>query len=232
MATPEAPRLDARLAAAAQLVKPGAAVADIGCDHGKLAIFLALTGRAKRVIAADLRAGPLQTAAANCRRYGCEGAVELRLGDGLSVLAPGEADTLVLAGVSAKTTIDILSAAPWVKTPGMRLVCVPATKAPVLRRWLWEQGFDIEEERLALAAGRWYAAIGAAYSGDERRPGWEECLFGRWRRLPGAAGYQAQLAQKLEKALRGFEPGSPEWREAAALADQLRRPQGAKHGES
>ena len=207
-------------------------MADIGCDHGKLAIFLALTGRAKRVIAADLRAGPLQTAAANCRLYGCEGAVELRLGDGLSVLAPGEADTLVLAGVSAKTTIDILSAAPWVKTPGMRLVCVPATKAPVLRRWLWEQGFDIEEERLALAAGRWYAAIGAAYTGDERRPGWEECLFGRWRRLPGAAGYQAQLAQKLEKALRGFEPGSPEWREAAALADQLRRPQGAEHGES
>ena len=112
MATPEAPRLDARLAAAAQLVKPGAAVADIGCDHGKLAIFLALTGRAERVIAADLRSGPLQTAAENCRRYGCEEAVELRLGDGLTVLAPGEADTILLAGVSAKTTIDILAAAP------------------------------------------------------------------------------------------------------------------------
>ena len=232
MATPEAPRLDARLAAAAQLVKPGAAVADIGCDHGKLAIFLALTGRAKRVIAADLRAGPLQTAAANCRRYGCEGAVELRLGDGLSVLAPGEADTLVLAGVSAKTTIDILSAAPWVKTPGMRLVCVPATKAPVLRRWLWEQGFDIEEERLALAAGRWYAAIGAVYTGETRRADWTECMFGRWRQLPGAEGYQAQLAQKVEKVLRGLEPGSPEWKEAAALNEQLRRPQGAEHGES
>ena len=34
-------------------MKPGAAVADIGCDHGKLAIFLALTGRATRVIAAE-----------------------------------------------------------------------------------------------------------------------------------------------------------------------------------
>ena len=133
MATPEAPRLDERLAAAAQLVRPGAAVADIGCDHGKLAIFLAVSGRARRVIAADLRPGPLATAAANCRRYGCEERVELRLGDGLSVLSPGEADTLVLAGVSAGTTIDILSAAPWVKTPGMRLVCLPATKAPVLR---------------------------------------------------------------------------------------------------
>lgn len=231
MATPEAPRLDARLAAAARLVRPGAAVADIGCDHGKLAIALAVSGRARRVIAADLRPGPLQTAAENCRRCGCEGAVELRLGDGLSVLSPGEADTLVLAGISAKTTVDILAAAPWVKTPGMRLVCVPATKAPVLRRWLWEQGFDIEEERLALAAGRWYAAIGAVYTGEERRAGWQECLFGRWQDLPGAGGYRAQLAKKVDKVLRGLAPGSDEWKEAAALARELRRPQGAEHGE-
>ena len=232
MATPEAPRLDERLAAAAQLVRPGAAVADIGCDHGKLAIFLAVSGRARRVIAADLRPGPLATAAANCRRYGCEERVELRLGDGLSVLSPGEADTLVLAGVSAGTTIDILSAAPWVKTPGMRLVCLPATKAPVLRRWLWEQGFDIEQERLALAAGRWYTVIGAAYTGQRRQPTWEECLLGCWQGLPGAAGYAAQLAKKLEKVLRGLEPGGEEWKEAAALAERLRRPQGAEHGEN
>ena len=139
---------------------------------------------------------------------------------------------LVLAGVSAGTTIDILSAAPWVKTPGMRLVCLPATKAPVLRRWLWEQGFDIEQERLALAAGRWYTAIGAAYTGQRRQPTWEECLLGRWQGLPGAAGYAAQLAKKLEKVLRGLEPGGEEWKEAAALAERLRRPQGAEHGEN
>ena len=42
----------------------------------------------------------------------------------------------------------------------------------------------------------------------------------------------AQLAQKVEKVLRGLEPGSPEWKEAAALNEQLRRPQGAEHGES
>lgn len=221
MATAEAPRLDPRLAAAAALVRPGAAVADIGCDHGKLAIFLALTGRAKHVIAADLRPGPLQTAADNCRRYGCEDRVELRLGDGLSVLSPGEADTIVLAGISAKTTIDILAAAPWVKTPGLRLICLPATKAPVLRRWLWEQGFDIEEERLALAAGRWYAAISAVYTGEVRRPGWEACLLGRWEELPGAAGYKAQLAGKLTKVLRGLGPESPERELAESLARRL-----------
>ena len=35
------PTLDARLTAAAQLVRPGQPVADIGCDHGKLTAVLA-----------------------------------------------------------------------------------------------------------------------------------------------------------------------------------------------
>ena len=35
------PTLDARLAAAAELVRPGEPVADIGCDHGKLTAVLA-----------------------------------------------------------------------------------------------------------------------------------------------------------------------------------------------
>ena len=39
------PTLDARLTAAAQLVRPGQPVADIGCDHGKLTAVLAASGR-------------------------------------------------------------------------------------------------------------------------------------------------------------------------------------------
>ena len=91
----------------------------------------------------------------------------------------------------------------------------------MLRRWLWEQGFDIEEERLALAAGRWYAAISAVYTGEVRRPGWEACLLGRWEELPGAAGYKAQLAGKLTKVLRGLGPESPERELAESLARRL-----------
>ena len=53
------------------------------------------------------------------------------------------------------------------------------------------------------------------------------CFFCMW-----AAGYAAQLAKKLEKVLRGLEPGGEEWKEAAALAERLRRPQGAEHGEN
>ena len=42
------PTLDARLSAAAELVRPGEPVADIGCDHGKLTAVLAAKSEAKR----------------------------------------------------------------------------------------------------------------------------------------------------------------------------------------
>ena len=39
-------RLDARLAAVAELASGSATVCDVGCDHGKLACWLVETGRA------------------------------------------------------------------------------------------------------------------------------------------------------------------------------------------
>ena len=154
------PTLDARLSAAAELVCPGQPVADIGCDHGKLTAVLAASGKYPKVIGADLRPGPLAKAAQTLEYAGCKDRAELRLGDGLSVLSPGEVSTIVLAGVSAQTTWEIIEKAPWVSAPGgPRLVMVPATRHSDLRRWLWEHGFALAADRPVQAAGRWYAVM-------------------------------------------------------------------------
>ena len=91
------PTLDARLTAAAELVLPGKPVADIGCDHGKLTAVLAASGKYPRVIGADLRPGPLAKAEQTLEHAGCKDRVELRLGDGLSVLSAGEVGSFALA---------------------------------------------------------------------------------------------------------------------------------------
>ena len=133
------PTLDARLTAAAQLVRPGQPVADIGCDHGKLTAVLAASGKYPKVIGADLRPGPLAKAKQTLENAGCLDRAELRLGDGLSVLSAGEVGSIVLAGVSAQTTWEIIEKAPWVSAVGgPRLVMVPATRHSELRRWLWQ----------------------------------------------------------------------------------------------
>ena len=149
MATENVLHLDARLRAAAQLVRRGHRAADIGCDHGKLSAALVCSGRCPFVVAADLRPGPLSVARANMEAAGCADKVDLRLGNGLEVVRPGEAEDIIIAGMGAETICEILEAAPWVKDPAVRLVLVPATKHSVLRRWLCRQGFELKEEKLA-----------------------------------------------------------------------------------
>lgn len=212
------PTLDERLAAAAALARPGQAVADIGCDHGKLTAVLAASGLYPKVIGADLRPGPLAKAKQTLQNAHCEDRVELRLGDGLSVLSPGEVGTIVLAGVSAQTTQDILEAAPWVfALDGPRLVLVPATRHGHLRSWLARSGFALREDRPVQAAGRWYAVMAAEYTGEKREPALEECLYGRTRDWPGGEGYGALQRGRLRKYRLGVPDGTPLAEEIDAL---------------
>ena len=149
MHTCKVPQLDARLAAAYAFVRAGRVAADIGCDHGKLSAALAGSGRS----------GPLEKARVTCAPYGDK--VQFRLGSGLAVLAPGEAEDIIIAGMGAETIIEILGAAPWVFDARYNLVLVPATKHSILRRWLARRGFALRGETLCQAAGRWYAVMNA-----------------------------------------------------------------------
>ena len=212
------PTLDARLSAAAELVRPGEPVADIGCDHGKLTAVLAASGRYPKVIGADLRPGPLAKAEQTLEYAGCKDRAELRLGDGLSVLSPGEVSTIVLAGVSAQTTWEIIEKAPWVSAPGgPRLVMVPATRHSDLRRWLWEHGFAFVADRPVQAAGRWYAVMAAEYTGQVKTPTFQECLFGLTGQWPEGEGYAAWQKAKLPRLRLGVPDGT----ELAKEMDEL-----------
>ena len=211
MHTCNAPRLDARLAAAFAYVRPGHVAADIGCDHGKLSAALAGSGRCPLVLACDLRPGPLEKARVTCAPYGDK--VQFRLGSGLAVLAPGEAEDIIIAGMGAETIIEILEAAPWVFDARYNLVLVPATKHSVLRRWLARRGFALAGETLCQAAGRWYAVMNARYTGACREPDGLECLCGLTNGQPGCEDYYAQQNAKLKK----YRLGLPAGQEAEAV---------------
>lgn len=188
-------------------MRAGGTAADIGCDHGKLTAFLALRGDLAGVIGTDLRPGPLAAARATCEAAGCLDRVELRLGGGLAPLAAGEAQDLILAGMSADTIRQILEAGAWVQSPGLRLVLVPATRHGRLRAWLCRRGFALVEDLPVRASGRWYAVMAAEYTGRPTLPGAAFCVLGRTGAHPGAEGYRGQELAKLGKICRGLRPG-------------------------
>ena len=144
--------LSPRLRSVAGLVPPGARFADVGTDHAYLPVWLLQQGIIEHALVSDLRPGPLDRARSTAARYGLAERMEFRLCDGLSGIAPAEADTIAIAGMGGETIAAILAAAPWVREQGCLLLLQPMSAQSALRPWLQRQGYRIEREHLSREA--------------------------------------------------------------------------------
>ena len=157
-----------RLLACAGFVRPGDTVADIGCDHGYLGIHLLSTGIVKRVIASDIKQGPLDCAIRNAQKYAVADKMSFHLSSGVCQI-PRDFDVMVCAGMGADTMISILTDAPWLKSDRYRLILQCQSKTPTLRRFLSENGWHICRERV-LRDGRFlYTVMEVLYEPDAPR---------------------------------------------------------------
>ena len=138
-----------RLLACASFVPRGSRVADIGCDHGYLSIYLLTNGIAASCIASDVNEGPLQSARRNARKFGVANKIEFYLSDGVQGI-PRDFDSMVCAGMGADTIMSIIhNSSAWLKDPRYRLILQCQSKRPELRQWLYDEGFRINRETLA-----------------------------------------------------------------------------------
>ena len=155
--------LSNRLLACCDFVSPGDRVADIGCDHGYLGIYLLKNGIASNVIASDVNEKPLQSALHNAVKFGVKEHMSFYLSNGVRSI-PREFDVLVCAGMGGDTMISILEAAPWLKDPKYRLILQCQSKRPELRRYLTRQGFAICRETLAQDGKFLYPVMEVVYT--------------------------------------------------------------------
>lgn len=142
----------------------GNSVADIGTDHAYIPIRLSENG--VRVIATDIRQGPLDMAKAHIEKHGCD--VELRLGPGLAPIKAGETENIVIAGMGGEMIINILSADEE-KARQSLLILQPMNSQYELRRFLYNNGYDIVCEDLATEGFKVYNLI-VAKSGNSAIP--------------------------------------------------------------
>jgi len=154
--------LSDRLLACCNFVKRGDRVADVGCDHGYLGIYLLTQGIAKSVIESDVAEGPLQSAMRNAVKYGTKNKMSFHLSDGVKDI-PRDFDTLVCAGMGADTIMSILGSAPWLKDGRYRLILQCQSKRPELRQWLYDEGFRINRETLAKDGKFVYSIMEVVY---------------------------------------------------------------------
>lgn len=196
-----------RLLRCAELVPEGARVADIGCDHGYLGIWLLSEQKASFVAASDLREKPLEKAKENSLFYGTSDRMTFSVADGLSAISPDSVDTVVCAGMGGDNIAGILEAAPWIRDSKYTLILQPQTSGNDLRRYLGENGFAIEQEALAQDGSFLYFTLVARYgAGKPLTPGEQylspQLLACGSELLPA---YFDRVLNALEKTVSGIE---------------------------
>lgn len=170
--------LSRRLMAVAGLVTEGASVADIGTDHGYVPIYLAETKKCPHIIAMDVNQGPLERAAWHIRMKGLEGCIETRLSDGLMNLKPGEADTMIAAGMGGALTIRILENSPEIVESMREFILQPQSEIHKVREYLNRNGFCLVAEDMIEEDGKYYPIMKLVH-GKEPEYSREELYYGR-----------------------------------------------------
>ncbi len=194
--------LDSRLRIAAEFVRQGSRVADIGTDHAFLPVALVSEGRSPSAIASDVRQGPAENARRNIAEAALSDRISVRLGNGLATVGPDEVDDIVIAGMGGETVAAILEQAPWVKNERYRLILQPMTRAEKLRAYLFQNGFTVEEERVTCVGGHWYTVLCASYIGRMIEADEALCYVGRIP-LPSGDGYLQTVENRLLRQLAG-----------------------------
>ena len=205
--------LDERLSSAAKYVRQGAVFADIGTDHAYLPLFLLERGVIDHAYAADIAEGPLARARRAVMEGGRSEQVTLLLANGLEGMENLGLTDIAVCGMGGETVVEILRAAPFVKNENVRLILQPMSRAGVLRRYLAEEGFCIEEETLVVAASKRYACLCAVYDGAPRTLDRAACELGEYNlRNPNGIFIEMlkQAYRVQEKKVRGIRAGGAE----------------------
>lgn len=200
--------LSNRLLTCCNFVHPGDRVADIGCDHGYLGIYLLQNGIAASVIAADVNEGPLQCAKENAQKFHVQDAMKTYLSNGVRSI-PRDFDTMVCAGMGADTMISILSSAPWLKSEKYRLILQCQSKRPELRRFLAANGFSISRETLAQDGKFIYPITEVIYRPGDFPAPWEYYLTPQL-----LADNSPLLPAFINRVIGGLEDSRPSARQA------------------
>lgn len=157
-------KLSPRLEACASLVNDGARLCDVGCDHGYVPVSLVLSGKIKSAVACDINEAPLASCERLVRMYKLTDKIKCVLSDGLKNVDGSEIDDILLAGMGGELISQILSECCYA---GEKHIIINAMTHPELaRKWLFENGYKIQNDLIIPDGRHHYSVFDAVYTGE------------------------------------------------------------------
>ncbi|KIX90197.1 tRNA methyltransferase [Staphylococcus microti] len=139
----------------------GDTLADIGSDHAFLPMYALEQGQIKSAIAGEVIPGPYTSAVKSVERHGFQQQIDIRLGDGLTILNPevDYVDTVTICGMGGPLIAKILTQGFQHIPNRPRLVLQSNIQSEPIRQFLQLNGYQIVTETLIKERAHIYEII-------------------------------------------------------------------------
>lgn len=149
-------KISNRLKSLAGLIISTDHLADIGCDHALLDVYLVKNKIIDQVIVGDNKQSALDNGIKNINKEKLNNQIKAVLGDGLDVIN-NETDTVIISGMGTNTIIKILTN-PKIKQI-KKLIIQSNNDYFLLRQFVTLRGFYISHESVVYDNGKYYLNI-------------------------------------------------------------------------
>ncbi len=196
--------LSPRLFNIRELVEPVLSIADVGTDHGYVPARLLQENLAERVIATDVSKLSLDKSERLLTELFSKDKFDVRCGDGLKVLEPGDMEVVIIAGMGGQLMIRLLTDEMELVKSLKYIILQPMQGAELLFNWLSEHGFKLLDMRLAREDRRFYPMMKLSYTGINEDINYE--CFHSSPNYPAFVEFQVNHYQQIEDQIRSSSP--------------------------
>lgn len=152
-------KVSKRILALIRWIKPDSFVIDVGTDHAYLPIALLERKITRKILAIDNNVKPLAKARHNIQVAGYTDLIELRINDGLSNINFVGDEIIVIAGMGGVSISNILVEAKSRFKQNQTFILQPNWTWYELRKWLANNGFQIEQEQVIKEQNKFYSQL-------------------------------------------------------------------------